>query len=168
MWTCNKKSKHAGEHASKMSPHGNHSKPVDTVQEFWYTADNFMHQSLELLKKKKRKFLGGSRGLLPRKILKVKTKICAIWGILEADLKKCSTLKFTMNISFVPSVCIHRSIILIFIEKKYTCRFFPPMENIFFRDFPFSFPQESLFLWRIPGSAICKQNVSTRKPPKAS
>ena len=32
-----------------------------------------------------------------------------------------------MNVSFVPSICIHRSIILIFIEKKYACRFlFPP------------------------------------------
>ena len=33
-------------------------------------------------------------------------------------MKKSSTLKFIMNISFLPSVCIHRSIILIFIEKK--------------------------------------------------
>ena len=33
-------------------------------------------------------------------------------------MKKHSTLKFMTNISFVPSVCIHRSIILIFLEKK--------------------------------------------------
>ena len=42
-------------------------------------------------KEKKRKYLRGSRGMLPRKILKVKTKICAVWGILEANLKKSST-----------------------------------------------------------------------------
>ena len=36
------------------------------------------NQSLELLKNKKRKFLGRCRGMLPRKILKVETKICAI------------------------------------------------------------------------------------------
>ena len=78
---------------------------------------NSMFQRLELLKEKKRKFLGGSGGMLPRKILKVETKICAIWGILEANLKKSSTPMFMMNISFVPSICIHRSIIFIFIEK---------------------------------------------------
>ena len=54
----------------------------------------------------------------PRKNLKVKTKFCAICGILDANLKKCSTLKFMMNISFVLSICFHRSIILIFIEKS--------------------------------------------------
>ena len=76
---------------------------------------------------KKEEISKGSRGMptppspLPRKILKVETKICAIWGILETNLKKCSTLKFMTNISFVPSICIHRSIILIFIEKKYAC-----------------------------------------------
>ena len=100
--------------------------------------------------KKKRKFLGGSGGMpLPSpppppphppcwKILKVETKICAIFGILEANLKKCSTPKFMTNISFVPSICIHRSITLIFTEKKYACRFFS-MENIFdihFRENP--------------------------------
>ena len=61
---------------------------------------------------------------LPGKILKVKTKICTIWGILEANLKKCSTLKFMPNISFVSSICIHRSIILIFIEKSMLVKFF--------------------------------------------
>ena len=74
-------------------------------------------QSLELLMEK-RKFLGGSGGMLPRKILKVEIKICAIWGILEANLKKSSTLMLMLNISFVPSICIHRSIIFIFIEKN--------------------------------------------------
>ena len=49
--------------------------------------------------------------MLPRKILKVETKICAVLGILEANLKKSSTLKFIMNISFLTSICIHRSII---------------------------------------------------------
>ena len=56
--------------------------------------------------------------MLPRKILKVETKICAIWGILEENLKKSSTLMFMMNVSFVPSICIHRSTIFIFIEKN--------------------------------------------------
>ena len=43
----------------------------------WQYMDTFIswnNQSLELLKKKKRKFLGGSGGILPRKILKVETK----------------------------------------------------------------------------------------------
>ena len=55
---------------------------------------------------KKKKFLGGSRACLsppppppPRKILKVETKICAIWRILGANLKKCSTLKFLLIFS---------------------------------------------------------------------
>ena len=78
---------------------------------------DFLTQSLELLKK-------GSWGMLPWKILKVETKICAVWGILQANLKKSSTLKFIMNISFLFSICIPRSIILIFIEKKYACQFF--------------------------------------------
>ena len=65
-----------------------------------------------------RKYLGGSGGMLPRKILKVETNICAVWGILEANLKKSSTLKFIMNISLLTSICIHRSIIWIFIGKK--------------------------------------------------
>ena len=65
--------------------------------------------------KKRRKFLGGSGGMLPWKIFKVETKICAIWGILEANLKKSSTLMFMMNSSFVPSICNHRSTIFIFI-----------------------------------------------------
>ena len=56
-----------------------------------------------------------------------------------------------MKISFLPSICIHRSIILIFIEKKYACRFFPT-ENILFRDFQFTFLRESSFPQRIPGS----------------
>ena len=52
-------------------------------------------QSLELLMKKKKKenfyWSPGASPLpppSPRKILKVKTKIYAIWGILEANLKK--------------------------------------------------------------------------------
>ena len=65
-------------------------------------------------------------------------------------MKKFSTLKFIMNTSFLPSICIYRSIILIFIEKKYV--YFFPLENILFRDFQFSFPRESSFPRRIPGS----------------
>ena len=73
--------------------------------------------------------------MLPRKILKVKTKICAVWGILEANLKKYSTLKFIMNISCLTSICIHRSIISIFIGKKVCISIFFPTENTFFHDF---------------------------------
>ena len=112
-------------------------------------------QILELLKKKKKRgnFYGGPGACSPRNFWKSRLKICATWGILEVNLKKYSTLKFIMNISFVPSMCIHRSIILIFIQKKYPCRFFYP-RKIFFRDFRFSFPQKSLFLRRIPGSVL--------------
>ena len=88
-------------------------------------------QSLGLLKNKKEKISRGVQGMLPRKILKVETKICAIWGILEANLKKSITLKFIMNISFVPSVCINRSFILIFIEKKVCMSIFFPQKNFF-------------------------------------
>ena len=42
-----------------------------------------------------------------------------------------------MNISFVPSVCIHRSIILIFMEEKYA-NFFPHGK--------YFFPRFSIFL----------------------
>ena len=83
------------------------------------------------------KYLGGSGGMLPRKILKVETKICAVWGILEANLKKSSTLKFIMNISLLTSICIHRSIIWIFIGKKVCLsifsnrKFFFPWFSIF-------------------------------------
>ena len=69
--------------------------------------------------------------MLPRKNLKVQTKICAVWGILEANLKKSSTLKFIMNISFLTSICIHRSITLIFTGKKVCLSIFFPTENFF-------------------------------------
>ena len=72
--------------------------------------------------------------MLPRKILKVETKICAVWGILGANLEKSSTLKFIMNISFLTSICIRRSIILIFIgEKAWLSIFF--QRKIFFPRF---------------------------------
>ena len=89
-------------------------------------------------------------------VWKVETKICAIWGNLGAILKKSSTPKFIMNISFVPSICIHRSIILIFTEKTYACPFFFP-QTIFFRDIRFSFLRESSFQRRIPGSDLNKR-----------
>ena len=111
------------------------------------------NQSLELVMKKRRKFLPGS-GVMPPPPPPPETKICAIWGILEANLKKSSTLKSITNISFVPSICIHRSIILFFAEQKKVCLliFFP--WNIFFPAiFLFSFPWESSFLQQIPGSA---------------
>ena len=91
--------------------------------------------------KKKRKFLAGSGGMppststhpSPQTTLNVKTKICAIRGILKANLKKHSTLKFMMNISFVHSICIHRSIILIFLEKKVCLSIFFHGKDIFLR-----------------------------------
>ena len=87
-------------------------------------------QSLELLMKKKKEKI--SRGFQehaanppplppPKDNFESQTKICAIWGILETNLKKSSTLNwliFMTNISFVPSTCIHRFIILIFTGKK--------------------------------------------------
>ena len=115
--------------------------------------------------KKRRKFLSPG-ACSPRKILKVETKICAIWGTLGANLKKSITPKCIMYISFVLSICIHRSVILIFIEKKYACQGFFSMVNIFFRNFWFSFPRESSFPRRIPGSdlytmTLHKSTVST-------
>ena len=71
--------------------------------------------------------------------MKVETKICAIWGTLEANLKQPSTLKFIMNISFLPSICNHRSIILIFREKKCASRFLPPRKIFFSAIFDFHF-----------------------------
>ena len=61
-------------------------------------------------------------------------------------MKKSSTLKFIMNISFLTSICIHRSIIFIFIGKKVCLSIFFQTENIFSHDFRFSFPRESSFL----------------------
>ena len=69
----------------------------------------------------------------------MKTKNCAIWGILEAS----STLKFMMNVSFVPSICIHRSNIIIFIEKSMLVDIFsqrkifsPAIFQFYFRENP--------------------------------
>ena len=93
-------------------------------------------RSWELLKEKKRKYLMGSVGMLPWKILKVETKICAVWGILEGNLKKSNTLKLIMNISFLNSISIHRSITLIFIGKKVCFSIFF-QRKIFFHDFHF-------------------------------
>ena len=100
-------------------------------------------QSLELLKKKKEE-ISWSGGMLPWKILKVEIKICAISGILGANLKRSSTPKFIMNISFVPSICIHRSIILIFIEKV-GLSIFSLMENIFSAIFDLHFRENPRF-----------------------
>ena len=91
------------------------------------------------------KFLGGPEACTPPpppppwKILKVKTKICAIWGILEVNLKKCSTLKFRTIISLLPSICIHRIIVLIFIEKNMLVDFFFPQKKYFSPIFDFRF-----------------------------
>ena len=80
-----------------------------------------------------------------QKNLKVKTNLtCTIWGILEANLKKSSTLKFMMYITFVPSICIHRSIILIFMEK-YACQFFSLRKILFSAIFDFHFHENPCF-----------------------
>ena len=94
----------------------------DIINMLWLTSRitaklGSVYQSLELLMEKKG---GNFKGFW-----KVATKICAISGILEANLKKCSTQKIVTNISFVPSICLHRSIILIIIEKSMLLTFFP-------------------------------------------
>ena len=79
-----------------------------------------------------------------------------------------------MIISFLPSICIQRPIILIFIEKtyRYACQFFshgkslptlPPLTL-------FSFPRKSSFLWRIPGStrSMYKQSKPQQQIQSAS
>ena len=99
-----------------------------------------------------------SRGvgrMLPRKIWKVETKICANWGILEANLKKSSTLKFIMYIIFVPSVFVHGSTIFILIEKSILVNLFP--RKIFFQ----RFSRESSFPRRIPGSESTATTTAT-------
>ena len=83
--------------------------------------------------------------MLPRKILKVETKICAVWGILEANLKKSSTLKFIMNISFLTSICVRRSIILIFIGEKVCLLIFFQRKNFFSMIFDFHFRENPRF-----------------------
>ena len=85
---------------------------------------------------KKEEILYGARGHAP-------WEICVIWGILEANLSNPDTK--IHDECFVPSICIHRSIILIFIEKSMLV-YFVPTEDIFSSDFRFSFPWESSFL----------------------
>ena len=128
----------------------NAERDTDSHRLFQHQAQHHtVIQSLELLMKKKMKFLPGSGSMpLPQNFESQKTKICAIWGILDENLKKSSTLKFIMNISFVLSICIHRSIILIFIEKNMLVIVLPT-EQVFFPDFQFSFPRESSFPWQI-------------------
>ena len=104
--------------------------PDDEIQKMAHTKARAWNWLKEKKKEKKRGPFQGLGGMLSRKILKVEIKICGIRGILEANLKKYSTLKFIMNISFVPSTCIHRSIILIFIGKSILVDFFP--QKIFF------------------------------------
>ena len=61
-----------------------------------------------------------------------------------------------MNVSFLPSICIHRSIISTFIEKKsMLVNFFLHGKFFFLHDFRFSFPCESSFPWRTPGYVFC-------------
>ena len=59
-------------------------------------------------------------------------------------MKKSSTLKFIMKISFLLLICIHRSIILIFIEKKsMLINFFP--RKIFCSETDFHFHENPRF-----------------------
>ena len=98
-------------------------------------------QSLEFAnEKKKEEIFRGVRGHGPQKILKVETKICAVRGILE-DI---CTLKFMMNISFVSLICIHGSIILIFIEKCMLVDIFP-WKKYFLAIFDFHFRENPSF-----------------------
>ena len=50
-----------------------------------------------------------------------------------------------MNVSFVPSIWIHKSIILIFIEKKYACRLFFQRKVFFSTIFDFHFRENPPF-----------------------
>ena len=94
--------------------------------------------------------------MLPWQILKVETKICANRGILEVNLKKSGALKFIMNISFVPSICIHRSIILILIERSTLVYFFPPWNSFFPQFFIFI---SSKILVSAMNSSLCKVDM---------
>ena len=70
-------------------------------------------------------------------------------------MKKSSTLKFTMNISLVSSICIHSSIIFIFIGKKVCLwNFFP--WNIFFPQFS-SFISTRILVCAM-NSRLCENN----------
>ena len=127
-----------------------------------YFYSHYHHQSLELLKKKKkRKYVGGLEAFSPRKFLKVETKICAIWGILEANLKKSSTQKFIVNISILPSICIHRSIILIFIEKNACLLIFLPWQIFRSAIFDFHFHKNPRFRDEFQALIISNITVDT-------
>ena len=76
-------------------------------------------------------------------------------------MKKSSTLKFIMNLSFLTSICIHRSIILIFIGKNVCFSIFFPRKILFF-------PRFSIFISaRILVSATKLANIKIiRSRPK--
>ena len=116
--------------------------PVQSIMEYR------IYKSEPRIAKGKKEISRGVRGHAPWKILKVETRICALWDIQGANLKKYSTLKFKMNISFVPSICIHRSIVLIFIENS----IFSPTKN-FFSNFLISarifVPAMNSWIWQI-------------------
>ena len=81
---------------------------------------------------------------LPPQILKAKSKVCAIWGILEANLEKSSTLNIHDEYQFC-TFNLHSQIHhLNFHRKKYACWFFST-------DFRFHFHKNPRFR-RIPGS----------------
>ena len=64
---------------------------------------------------------------------------------MEVNLKKCCTLKFMTNISCVPSICIHRSITLIFIEKTVCLSIFSHGKFIFSAILDFHFCENPRF-----------------------
>ena len=63
----------------------------------------------------------------PRKFWKSRLKYVQFEAFWKAHVKKSSTLKFILEISFVPLICIHRSTILIFIEQTVCLIFFHRM-----------------------------------------
>ena len=99
----------------------------------------------------------------PRTILKVETNICAVWGILKANLKKSSTLKFIMNVSFLTSICIHRSIILIFVGKKVCLSIFFHRKKFFSMIFDFHFCENPCFRDKLANIKIIWSKLETKE-----
>ena len=72
-----------------------------------------------------------------------------------------------MNISFLPSICIHRSIILIFIEKSMLVDFFPT-ENFFPSIFDFHFHENPHFCNKSQALTVLNENSITQEDSLAS
>ena len=105
----------------------------------------------------------------------VKTKTCAIWGILETNLKKCSTLKFMMNITILHSQIHHLNFhrkkvcLLISFPRK---RFFSAVFDFHFRENPrFRYESQALVKHtdtRPTSSCQASGRVATRMPIRKS